>query len=343
MPREADRVIVLSGGTGTPKLLAGLQKVLPPSELTVVANTADDLWISGNLVSPDLDTIVYTLAGMIDRGRWWGIEGDSFKTHEFLKDVGHQELLALGDLDRSIHIFRSDLLRKGFSLSEATERICRALKVGEKVVPMTDDPVSTVISTPEGEMDLQEFWVGRSGRPEVTGVRYRGIEEARPSPGFIAALEGAAEKGEPVLIGPSNPVSSIGPILALRGVRDQLKMMNSTVKSDREGETRKRSRIVAISPLVGGRPVSGPAAKFMRAWGYPVTDGGVAEILGCVDLMVVSPGSDYRGPSVKLDTVMKDGSESLRLAREVVEVLEMVRRVEMEEKEGKKETDVEGV
>jgi LPPG:FO 2-phospho-L-lactate transferase len=289
--------------------------------VTVVANTADDLWISGNLVSPDLDTVVYTLAGMIDREKWWGIEGDSFKTHEFLKSLGRRELLALGDLDRAVHIFRSDLLREGFSLSEATERLCRALKVEEKVVPMTEDPVSTVISTPEEEMDLQEFLVGRSGQPEVTGVRYRGIEEARPSPGFIAALKKAAEKGEPVLIGPSNPVSSIGPILALRGVRDLL------------GGGMGKCPVVAVSPLVGGKPVSGPAAKFMRAWGYPVTDQGVAEIIGCVDLMVVSPESDYADPSVKLDTVMKDQDDSLRLAEEIVEVLEMVRRRETGEKE----------
>ncbi|MDF0590831.1 2-phospho-L-lactate transferase [Methanotrichaceae archaeon Mx] len=318
-------MIVLSGGTGTPKLLVGLQKVLPSSEVTVVANTADDLWISGNLVSPDLDSVVYTLAGMIDRGKWWGIEGDSFKTHEFLKGLGRRELLSLGDLDRAVHIFRSELLREGLSLSDATQSLSRALKVEERVVPMTNDPVSTLISTPEGEMDLQEFWVGRGGRAEVTGVRYRGIEEARPSPGFVTALERAAEEGEPVLIGPSNPVSSIGPILALRGVRDLLGGGGGEIP------------VVAVSPLVGGRPVSGPAAKFMRAQGYPVTDQAVAEILGCVDLMVVSLKSDYPGPSVRLDTVMRDGADSTRLAEEIVEVLEMVGRRKMGEKEGEKE------
>ena len=267
---------------------------------------------------------------MIDRRKWWGIEGDSFKTHEFLESLGRRELLALGDLDRAVHIFRSDLLRKGFSLSDATQWLCRALKIREKVVPMTDDPVSTLISTPDREMDLQEFWVGRGGRPEVTGVRYRGIEEARPSPGFIAALKDAGEKGEPVLIGPSNPVSSIGPILALRGVRNLL------------GGGGGKCPVVAISPLVGGRPVSGPAAKFMRAQGYPVTDKAVAEIHGCVDLMVVSPGSDYQGPSVRLDTVMKGGADSTRLAEEILEVLEMVARGEMGEKEGEKEKEKKG-
>jgi len=286
----------------------GLKKVPPPSELTVVANTADDLWVSGNLVSPDLDTVLYTLAGMIDRAKWWGIENDSFKTHEFLKGLGHRELLALGDRDRAIHIFRSDLLRKGLSLSQATEKLCGALKIAGKVIPMTDDQVSTMISTPEGEMHLQEFWVGRGGRPEVKAVRFRGIEDALPSLEFLKALERAERDNEPVLIGPSNPVSSIGPILALRGVRDLLKKTNS--------------RVVAISPLVGGKPLSGPAAAFMRAWGFPVTDQGVADLLGCVDLMVVSPESDYQGPSVRLDTVMKDEADSLRLAREIVKIVD---------------------
>jgi len=316
-------LIVLSGGTGTPKLLVGLRKVLPASDLTVVANTADDLWVSGNLVSPDLDTVLYTLAGMIDRSKWWGIENDSFKTHEFLKGLGHQEILALGDLDRAIHIFRSDLLREGLTLSMATERLCHALKVTEHVVPMTDDQVSTMISTPEGEMHLQEFWVSRRGQPEVKAVRFQGIEDALPSLEFLKALERAEETGEPVLIGPSNPVSSIGPILALRGVREQLEKMSGKGKKEREGEGERvrRRRIVAISPLVGGEPLSGPAAKFMRAWGFPVTDQGVADLLGCVDLMVVSPESDYQGPSVRLDTVMKDEADSLRLAKEIVKIV----------------------
>ncbi len=327
--------------------MVGLKKVLQPSDLTVVVNTADDLWISGNLVSPDLDAVLYTLAGMIDRKKWWGIEDDSFKTHDFLKSMGHRELLALGDLDRGVHIFRSDLLREGLSLSQATERLCRSLKVEEKVVPMTDDPVSTMISTLEGEMHLQEFWVGRGGRPEVKAVQFRGIEDALPSLEFLAALERAAEVGEPVLIGPSNPVSSIGPILALRGVRDQLRMMGRKRKGEGESERererkgRVRSRVVAISPLVGGKPLSGPAAAFMRAWRYPVTDQGVADILGCVDLMVVSPGSDYLGPSVRLDTVMKDERDSLRLAREIVDILdgEMVTEAEAEAGAGEEEEE----
>ncbi len=195
-------------------------------------------------------------------------------------------------------------------MSMATERLCQALKIGVRVIPMTDDPVSTMISTPEAEMHLQEYWVGRAGRPEATGIRFRGIEDALPSLDFLKALEKAEVEGEPVLIGPSNPVSSIGPILALRGVRDALR------------KRRRNGRVVAISPLVGGKPVSGPAAKFMRAWGFPVTDQGVADLLGCVDLMIVSPESDYEGPSVRLDTVMKDEADSLRVAKEIVKIVD---------------------
>ncbi len=295
-------MIVLSGGTGTPKLLVGLKEVLDPLDLTVVANTADDLWISGNLVSPDLDTVIYTLAGLVDRSRWWGIENDSFRTSEFLKSLGHEEVLTLGDRDRAVHIFRSDLMRAGAGLSTATEELCRSLGVRERVVPMTDDPVSTIISTSLGEMDLQTYWVKNKGRLPVEAIRFQGIEDARPSPVFLDALSG----DDPVLIGPSNPVTSIGPILALEGVRE---MMN------------KKDRVIAVSPLVGDRPVSGPAAEFMRAWGYPVTDQGVADLLGCVDLMVVGPKSRYKGSCVRMNTTMNCEDDSVRLAREIVELI----------------------
>jgi len=282
----------------------GLQKILNPSDIVVVANTADDIWISGNLVSPDLDTVVYTLANMVDRSKWWGIEGDSFSTSEFLKRLGHGEMMALGDLDRAVHIFRSDLLREGRTLSQATKRLCQALGVKERVFPMTDDSVSTMIETPEGEMHLQEYWVGRCGKPDAKAVRFEGIEKAKPSPQFLDALS----KEENVLIGPSNPVTSVGPILALKSVREILKT----------------KRVVAISPLAGDMPFSGPAAKFMRAWGYPVNDQGVADLLGCVDLMVVSPESSYPGPSVKMNTFMKSKEDSVRLAREIAELMELI-------------------
>ena len=206
----------------------------------MVVNTAEDTWVSGNLVTPDIDTVLYTLAGIADEEKWWGIKDDSFKTHDFLRSLGAEELLALGDRDRAIHIFRTNLIRQGASLSSTIEALAEALAIKQKVVPMTDDPVSTVIKTPSGKMHFQDYWVGLKGTPQVLSIELKGIEEARPSPGFLELLD----REETVLIGPSNPVTSIGPILALPGVRERLR----------------EKMIIAVSPLVGDRPVSGPAA-----------------------------------------------------------------------------------
>jgi LPPG:FO 2-phospho-L-lactate transferase len=290
-------MIVFSGGTGTPKLLLGLKELLAPDELSVVVNTAEDTWISGNLVTPDIDTVLYTLAGIADEEKWWGIKGDSFKTHDFLHSLGAEEMLALGDRDRATHIFRSNLIRRGASLSAATDALARTLCIKQKVVPMTDDPVSTMIKTPSGEVHFQDYWVGQRGTPEVLSLRHKGIEEARPSPGFLELLD----REDVVLLGPSNPVTSIGPILALPKVRERLK----------------DKMVVAVSPLVGDRPVSGPAAKFMAACGFPANDEGVRSLLGKVDLFVVDEKSSYQGDCVRMSTLMRTRKES----REVAESL----------------------
>ena len=294
-------MLVLSGGTGTPKLLLGLKELLPRKELNVVANTAEDIWISGNLVSPDLDTVLYTLAGVADQEKWWGLADDTFHTHRFLEKLGKKELLQLGDRDRAIHIYRSELLRGGASLSRATEKLALALGIAQRVVPMSDDSISTLVSTPQGEMHFQEFWVGHKGRMEILSVRYRGIEDARPSEGFLELLE----REETVLLGPSNPVTSLGPILALRGVRERLL----------------QKKVVAVSPLVGDKPVSGPAAQLMRAVGVPVSDEGVAALLGKVDLFVVDSHSSYREECLRLDTLMRCKDDSLRLAGSIIELI----------------------
>jgi LPPG:FO 2-phospho-L-lactate transferase len=294
-------MIVLSGGTGTPKLLTGLKELVDPGDLSVVVNTAEDLWISGNLVSPDVDSVLYTLADIVDEVRWWGIRRDSFHTTSFLRTLGNPELLSLGDNDRAVHIFRSELIRQGVTLSNATKALAKALGIKQEVIPMTDDNVSTLIATPDGEMHFQDFWVGLGGAPDVVGLRFQGIEQAEPSQGFLELLE----KEDLVLIGPSNPVTSIGPILALPGVRERLK----------------GKRVVAISPFVGNKPVSGPAAKFMKAVGVSADDGGVAELLGYPDVFVVDRISNYRGDCVRLDTFMKDRIDSERLARSIIELM----------------------
>jgi LPPG:FO 2-phospho-L-lactate transferase len=294
-------MLVLSGGTGTPKLLLGLKELLAAAKLNVAVNTAEDIWISGNLVSPDLDTVLYTLAGLVDEKRWWGLEDDSFVTHQFLEKLGRHELLQLGDRDRASHIYRSELLRRGCSLTKATERLAGALGIVQRVVPMSDDPVSTLISTPQGEMHFQEFWVGGKGQTQVLSVRFRGLEEARPSQGFLELLE----REDTVLLGPSNPVTSLGPILAIQGVRERLS----------------KKKVVAISPLVGDKPVSGPAAMLMRAVGVPVSDEGVAALLGKVDLFIVDSHSSYAGECLRLDTLMRSKRDSLKLAGSIIELI----------------------
>jgi LPPG:FO 2-phospho-L-lactate transferase len=293
-------MLVLSGGTGTPKLLLGLKQLLDPSDLSVVVNTAEDCWISGNYVSPDIDTVLYTLADIIDKSKWWGLDGDSFHTRDFLKTLGFAELLALGDKDRAVHIFRSELLRKGKNLSQVTYTLANSLGVRQRVVPMTNDPVATIINTPEGDLHFQEFWVGKSGEPEVLSLRFEGINESRPSPSFLELLD----KETFVLLGPSNPITSIGPILALPGVSERLR----------------KKRIIAISPMVGNKPVSGPVARFMTALGVPANDDGVAALLGRLDIFVVDINSSFSGECIRLDTLMRTESDCYRLAKSIVEL-----------------------
>ena len=295
-------MLVLSGGTGTPKLLMGLKELVPPEQLSIVVNTAEDLWLSGNYISPDLDSVLYTLADMIDEKRWWGIKGDRTWTHDFLISLGLQEKLVIGERDRAVHIFRSDLLRRGASLSQATEALAEALGIAQKVVPMSDDPVSTILSTSEGQMHFQDFWVALKGKPVVSGISFIGMDRARPSPAFLERLD----REETVLIGPSNPVTSIGPILALPGIRERLA----------------KKRVVAVSPLLEDRPASGPAAKFMAALGAPAGDEGVRLLLGKVDLFIVDKKSSYPGECRRMSTRMKTRRESRKVAQELLAIMQ---------------------
>ena len=295
-------MLVLSGGTGTPKLLMGLKELVPPEQLSIVVNTAEDLWLSGNYISPDLDSVLYTLADMIDEKRWWGIKGDRTWTHDFLISLGLQEKLVIGERDRAVHIFRSDLLRRGASLSQATGALAEALGIAQKVVPMSDDPVSTILSTSEGQMHFQDFWVALKGKPAVSGISFIGMDRARPSPAFLERLD----REETVLIGPSNPVTSIGTILALPGIRERLA----------------KKRVVAVSPLLEDRPASGPAAKFMAALGAPAGDEGVRLLLGKVDLFIVDKKSSYPGECRRMSTRMKTRRESRKVAEELLAIMQ---------------------
>ncbi len=306
-------MIIFSGGTGTPKLLDGLRELLPPDELTVVVNTAEDLWVSGNLISPDLDTVLYLFSDQIDRKKWWGIEGDTFRTHERMQELGIDEGMKLGDRDRATHIIRSNLLRDGAPLSEATEKLASLFNARAKILPMSDDPVSTYVETPEGTMHFQDFWVGKHGEPEVLGVDIRGVSEASIPEKVLEAFE----NDDKVLIGPSNPITSIGPIISLPGMKDLLK----------------KKKVLALSPIIGNAPVSGPAGKLMQACGLEVSSVGVAEYYqDFLDAFIFDErdrADEYAFEKIgcrasRADTLMTSQNKSVELAEIVLEIFNEV-------------------
>ncbi len=307
-------MIILSGGTGTPKLLVGLKRVFKEEELKIIVNTAEDVRISGNLVCPDIDSVIYALAGVIDEEKWWGIRDDSFYTHTALKKLNHDESMMLGDRDRATHIIRSEMIRHGKRLTDATALLARNFGITAKIkiLPMTDDPgaVSTKILTPEGKLHFQDFWVAKKGEPEVLDVFFDGIEEVKPSEEVMNVLSSESESEEVVLIGPSNPITSIGPILNLGGVREMLK----------------RKKVVAVSPIVGNEPVSGPAGKFMRAKGFDVSPYGVFKCYeDSLDVLVIDEGDEFpAGKEVevlKTDIIIKNGGDSEKLAMFLKKIL----------------------
>ncbi|GFO97722.1 2-phospho-L-lactate transferase [groundwater metagenome] len=301
-------MIVLSGGTGTPKLLQGLRKLIPDEEITVIVNTAEDIMISGNRVSPDVDTVLYLFSGQLDDAKWWGVRNDTFHTHTALKKMGINEKLMIGDADRAAHIMRSELMRKGARLTEATLQLSKALRVRAKVLPMCDEKVDTMITTPQGEMHFQDFWVGARGEPDVLDVKITGLEKANTT----REVMGVLGSDDNVIIGPSNPITSIGPILGMKGMRKLLSEKN----------------VIAVSPIIGDAPVSGPAGKLMRARGYPVSSKGVAECYGDIlDMMVIderdtADEKDFPVRTVRWDTMMTSIEKSEALARCVLEVFE---------------------
>lgn len=291
-------MLVLSGGTGTVKLLRGLQR--KGADFEVAVNTAEDIWMSGNLVCPDLDSVIYGLAGCLGEGEW-GIEGDTFNTHERLRELGSSEYMRIGDRDRALHIARTELIGRGLSLSEATSKLAGSFDIEIGVYPMTDDWVDSYVVTPEGPMHFQEFWVKEGGEPEVEAVYFEGLDRAEPSP----PLESALERRGVVLIGPSNPVTSIGPILGLEGVERAIS----------------GKRVVAVSPVVGDAPISGPAGKLLEAEGFEATTRGVEKFYGDLVDILVRDEREVTGRH-SLDTIMEDGEGEERLASELLGLLE---------------------
>ena len=294
-------MLVLSGGTGTPKLLQGLKEV---ADFWVVVNTAEDVWVSGNKICPDIDSVIYALAGIIDDAKWWGVKGDTFHTHERLKALGHDEGMMIGDLDRATHILRSEMLRAGKSLCEATRAVAESYGVRQEIFPMCEEEVSTIVVTEDGEMHFQEFWVLKRGEPEVKDVYFKGIEGAK----IPDEVKKRLEKEKEVLIGPSNPITSIMPILSVEDFRKRLR----------------DKKVIAISPIVGNSAVSGPAGKLMNAKGYEVSPRGVAEVYAdFLDILVVDEvDKGAVEKSAATNTIMRSKDDAIRLAEFVIKLFD---------------------
>ncbi len=305
-------LVALTGGTGGAKLVQGLSQETNPEELTIICNTADDFVLHGLHISPDLDTIVYTLAGIGDVSKGWGIKDDTFVVLEWLSKYGAEPWFKLGDRDLAMHLTRTRLLRQGMRLSEIVERQRRPLGVRAKILPMTDENVETMVVTPEGEISFQEYFVKRRWAVEVRSLFFSGVEKAAPAPGVIESIRGASA----VVVCPSNPVTSIGPILAVPGIRDALREVKAPV--------------LAVSPIIGETAISGPAHKLMTAMGMEPSAFGVARAYAdFIDLMIIAEeDGDLKAKieeigirSATMDIRMDSLSDKRRLAREVLALL----------------------
>jgi LPPG:FO 2-phospho-L-lactate transferase len=305
-------IVALTGGTGGAKLIQGLASEIDPADLTIICNTADDARFHGLHVSPDIDTIVYTLAGLNDEQKGWGVAGESFVALEQLRRLGEEVWFKLGDKDLATHILRTDLLRQGLTLSEVTRRIRTALGVKSEILPMSDDWIETRIVTAGGEISFQEYFVRERWAPEVKRLFFAGIDRSKPSPHLLEAIGDAAG----VVICPSNPITSIGPILAVPGVRRAL----------REAP----GKIVGVSPIIGRAAISGPAHALMRVNDLEPSVRGLAKgYADLLDVLMVDPEDQYFEDdieklgvkSVSASIRMNSLADKQRLARQVLALL----------------------
>jgi len=306
-------IVALAGGVGAAKLAHGLQQVLPPGDLTVIVNTGDDLELHGLAVMPDHDTVVYTLAGLADPIQGWGLAGETYAAAGMLERYGQPTWFRLGDRDLATHVVRTARRRAGERLTTVCLGLQAALGLAGPVLPMSDDPIRTRVLTDEGWLDFQDYFVRLHQAPEVHEVRFEGAASASASPEVLAAL-GAAEA---IVIAPSNPIVSIEPILAVPGIRAAL-----------AGARQRGVPVAAVSPIVGGRALKGPADRMLRSLGSEATALGVARrYIGLADAFVIDEVDRELGPSIAAlglrvlvtGTVMSDDADRARLARATME------------------------
>jgi LPPG:FO 2-phospho-L-lactate transferase len=303
-------IAALAGGVGAARFLSGVTRLVREEDLSVIVNTGDDIELFGLHISPDIDIVIYTLAGIVDEAKGWGIRGDTFRCLSMLQKHGLETWFGLGDRDLATHLYRTHRLRQGFTLTQITNEVCDVLRVKIKVLPMTNDKFETRVITRKGSMHFEEYFVREKAKDEIQGIEFVGAATAKPSPGVLDTILNA----DTVVICPSNPIVSIGTILSVDGVRDALKRTNA--------------RVVGVSPIVDGLPIKGPADKMLRSSGVEVSAFGVAEFYSdFLDEFVIDV-KDMReknrieklGIKVKVtNTVMKCLGDRVALAKVVLE------------------------
>jgi len=303
---------VLAGGVGAARFLQGLVKIVPEEEITVIVNTGDDIQLYGLHISPDLDIVTYTLAGIVDKEKGWGIDQDTFHCLGMLKEYGQETWFNLGDKDFATHIYRTCLLKQGLSLSEVTNKICRALGLKLKILPMTNDRFETRIVTDKGIFHFQEYLVKRQAKDNVINVLFEGSREAKPASGVIDSILNARL----VVVSPSNPIVSIGTILSVNNVRDALR--------------KTKAKVVAISPIVGGAPIKGPADKLMMGLGLEVSAYSVARLYQYfLDVFILDHMDRNERKRIEqlglqvivTNTIMRTQEDKIKLARTVLKLI----------------------
>src|SRR5712664_1019068 len=308
-PSKRLKVTALAGGVGASKLLLGLYEVMDPRDLTIIVNTGDDIILHGLKISPDLDIVTYTLAGIVDSAKGWGFRGETFHALKRLALYGRANWFNLGDRDLATHIHRTAMLAEGKSLSQAAESIRIALGVKSRVLPMSDDPVPTIIDSNEGPLHFQEYLVKRRAEPVVRGIRFAGAESALPAPGVLEAIREA----DRILVCPSNPLISIGPILSVPQVREQLRTH--------------RAQVFAVCPIVGGKSLKGPSDKMLAQLGHQPTALGVAKLYAdFTGTFIIDPADKSQSAPISalgmevaiLPTVMKTRAQKRKLARAIL-------------------------
>jgi len=297
-------ITFLSGGTGTPKLLRGMQKVMARHEIAVIVNTAEDIWISGNHISPDIDTVMYLFAGILNTDTWWGVRNDTFTTHDEATRLGFDEYIAIGDRDRAVHIARGEMLKNGMRLTNVTKVLCERFGVRETVLPMTDREVTTRVMTDSGLIHFQEYWIRAKGKIDIRKV----VRTYDVPPVATEEVLTTIEASDAVVIGPSNPITSISPILSCDGMRPALK----------------DKFVVAVSPFIGHAPVSGPAGALMEAAGYEPSAIGTFNCYGGIpDVFVQDIRDEVEvSHSVRFDTLMTDEDKSIAFARDILSLID---------------------